>query len=165
MIVQSVAAACGGLIDSLMPVFTGLDTLVVHCSDGRFAGPCDRFAQRRFELSRYDRLVVPGGAAWLADPERLSCEAPASRSALEMLVELHRLRRVVMIAHADCAFYQNRLGIPPERCIWRQRADMLRVGRWLRERYPRLLTSGYYAAKKGRRVTFQRVFGAPIESV
>ena len=108
---------------------------------------------------------MPGGAAWLTDPDLLPCEAPAARCAVELLVEVHQLRRVVLIAHAGCGFYLSRLGLPPERCVSRERADLLHVGHWLRERYPQLNVGAYYAERRGQRVHFERVFGALAAAV
>ena len=53
-------AAGGGLVFPPAAAPVELDTLMVHCSDGRFAGACDRFAQRKLQLENYDRLIVPG---------------------------------------------------------------------------------------------------------
>jgi hypothetical protein len=141
-----------------------LTTLVVHCSDGRFGCACDRFVRHRLGQHRYDRLVVPGGAAWLADRPGTGCEAAASRAALGLLVEAHGLRRVVLIAHAGCGWYLQRLGVPPDRCRARQRADLVAVGRWLRAHRPELHVAAYYAERQGRRVAFDPVFGAAGEA-
>jgi hypothetical protein len=136
-----------------------MTTLVVHCSDGRFGNQCDRFIHGPLQQAMYDRLIIPGGAAWLADHPDLPCEAVSARAALQMLVEVHALTRVVLIAHAGCAFYLRKLGVPPERCESRQRADLIAVGRWLRAEMPRLHVSAYYAQHRGRRVEMKRVFG------
>ena len=125
MIAQALTVSRRVLIRSPPAAPADMTTLVVHCSDGRFAGACDRFALRRLEVTRYDRLVVPGGAAWLVDPDGPSCETPAARSALEMLVDIHCLSQVILIAHAGCGYYLTKLGLPPERCLSRQRADTL----------------------------------------
>jgi hypothetical protein len=165
MIAQSLAAACGGLVFPPSAAPTEMTTLVVHCSDGRFASACDRFALRRLEVNRYDRLVVPGGAAWLADAECPGHETPAARAALEMLVEIHSLRQVILIAHSGCGYYLSKLGLPPERCLSRQRADLLRAGRWLRGHLPRLNVAAFYAQRERRHVKIQRVFGLLAEGL
>jgi hypothetical protein len=165
MIALTVPAPRRVLIRSPPAAPSDMTTLVVHCSDGRFAGACDRFALRRLEVKRYDRLVVPGGAAWLVDPERPDVETPAARAALEMLVDIHALRQVVLIAHAGCGYYLSKLGLPPERCLSRQRADLLRAGRWLRERLPDLNVAAFYAHNDRRQVKIQRVFGNLIDGL
>jgi hypothetical protein len=150
--------------NSLVAVPGDMTTLVVHCSDGRFGNQCDRFVHRRLEQTLYDRLIVPGGAAWLAGRPGMESESDAARDALQLLVEVHRLSRVVLIAHAGCAFYQQKLGVPPERCESRQRADLLRACRWLRDREPGVHVSAYYALRRGFRVEFRPVFGAPDDT-
>jgi hypothetical protein len=137
-----------------------MSTLVVHCSDGRFGNQCDRFVHSRLGQGMYDRLIVPGGAAWLTDRPELGSESAAARAALALLVEAHQLSRVVLIAHAGCAFYLQKLGVPPERSEARQRADLVAVGRWLRACTPSLHISAYYAHRHGQRVEFKPIFGA-----
>lgn len=149
--------------DALVAAPGDMTTLVVHCSDGRFGNQCDRFIHSRLQQAMYDRLVVPGGAAWLANHLDMSSETSSARSALELLVEVHCLSRVVLIAHAGCAFYLRKLAVPPERCESRQRADLLAVGRWLRQCLPQVQVAAYYAHRCGRRVLFKSVFGAGRE--
>ncbi len=144
-----------------------LTTLVVHCSDSRLGHQCDRFVHCRLGQAPYERLIMPGGAAWMTERPELEAESAAAEDALEMLAEAHPLRRAVLIAHADCVFYRDRLGIPPEQCEVRQRADLLAAGRWLRRRRPGLQVAGYYARRRGARVEFQLVFGSaglPLET-
>jgi hypothetical protein len=136
-----------------------MTTIVVHCSDGRFGNSCDRFIRGHLQQTMYDRLVVPGGAAWLANRAELSAEAAAAREALRLLVDVHRLSHVVLIAHAGCAFYLQKLRVLPERCESRQRSDLIAVGRWLRSDLPHLHVSAYYAHRRGRRVELKPIFG------
>src|ERR1700730_5794214 len=145
--------------DPLVAAPGDMTTLVVHCSDGRFGNQCDRFVHGRLQQTMYDRLVVPGGAAWLADRAELGHESAAARSALELLVGVHELSQLVLIAHAGCAFYLQKLGVPRDRCEARQRSDLVAVGRWLRGCLPRLHVSAYYAHRSGSRVEFRSVFG------
>jgi hypothetical protein len=145
--------------DPLLAIPTNLTTLVVHCSDGRFSNQCDRFVHGRLGRALYDRLVVPGGAAWLVHHPGLGCETAAAREALLLLVEMHQLEHIVLIAHAGCAFYLQRLGVALDRCESRQRADLIAVGRWLRDARPQLHVSAYYARRCNRRVEFCPIYG------
>jgi len=145
--------------DPLVAAPGDMTTLVVHCSDGRFGNQCDRFVHGRLRQTMYDRLVIPGGAAWLADRPELGHESAAARAALELLVGVHQLSHVVLIAHAGCAFYLQKLGVAPDRCEARQRADLVAVGRWLRRSLPQLHVSSCYAQRRGGRVEFRPVFG------
>lgn len=79
----------------------------VYCSDGRYGDQMDEFLHRALNLPRYDRLAIPGGAACLASHIAALREAGALEKQLHFLIEAHELSRVVLIAHQDCAFYNN----------------------------------------------------------
>lgn len=96
--------------------------LVVACSDGRLQHATDDFLAREFQLTQYDRFYVPGGGGALsasgADPER------AQRMCIECryLVELHNVRRVILLFHGPsasgriesaCADYRRKLPWAP----------------------------------------------------
>ena len=94
------------------------NTLVIACSDGRLQEATDEFLSRQFQVTRYDRFYVPGGAGALsssgADPiraERMSGEC-------RYLIELHAVRRVILMFHGPslsgrietaCADYRRKL--------------------------------------------------------
>src|SRR5436309_2393418 len=76
-----------------------IGALALYCSDGRWGDAFDEFCQSHLRLPRYDRWAVPGGSIHLVgrgpDPD-------AGRAAWEqiaLLVRVHRLRRLVLIAH------------------------------------------------------------------
>lgn len=96
----------------------------VYCSDGRFGEQCDDLMRNALSLPRYDRLAIPGGAACLARHFSLYREEEGVSSQLRFLIDAHALRRVVLIAHQDCAFYSHRLKISSLQLESQQRADM-----------------------------------------
>ena len=66
-------APCGELLFSFMGFDSSIpfdesriQAAAVYCSDGRWGGQMDEFLQGELALPRYDRLLVPGGAAVLA---------------------------------------------------------------------------------------------------
>ena len=81
----------------------------IYCSDGRIGEHFDDFLQNGLDLPRYDRLCLPGGAACLAGHPQAHLEEQGVLDELKFLVEVHKLRRVVLIAHQGCAFYAARL--------------------------------------------------------
>ena len=96
--------------------------LVVACSDGRLQHATDDFLAREFQLTQYDRFYVPGGGGALAssgaDPER----AQRMGTECRYLVELHHVRRVILLFHgpsasgrieAACADYRRKLPWAP----------------------------------------------------
>src|SRR5438105_4242881 len=74
----------------------------VYCSDGRFGEQMDEFLQKGLALPRYDRVAVPGGAACLAGHLSAYHAKEAMEQQLHLLIQVHGLRRIVLIAHQDC---------------------------------------------------------------
>ena len=96
----------------------------VYCSDGRFGEQFDDFMRNALSLPRYDRLAIPGGAACLARHFSLYREEEGVSAQLRFLIDVHALKRVVLIAHQDCAFYTHRLRISSLQLESQQRTDM-----------------------------------------
>jgi hypothetical protein len=101
-----------------------LRAVAVYCSDGRFGLQFDEFLQDHLRLSRYDRLVIPGGPACLAAHFSTFREEEAAVEELRFLVEAHELESVILIAHQNCAFYTQRLQTPELQLESQQREDI-----------------------------------------
>ena len=85
--------------DSIVPFDSArIGAAALYCSDGRWGEAFDDFLHA-LELPRYDRLAVPGGAACLAGHFDAHREEDAVLAQLEFLINVHELRRVVLIAH------------------------------------------------------------------
>ncbi|MGQ0637209.1 MAG: carbonic anhydrase [Planctomycetaceae bacterium] len=129
----------------------------VYCSDGRFGEHLDDFLHRELRLPRYDRLAVPGGAACLAGHFNTYREEEGVVSQLRFLLEVHRIERLVLIAHDDCGYYTEWLKISPLQLETRQREDMLKaIRRVQRFGFP-LDVSAYFARLRRNRVQFEQV--------
>src|SRR6187549_2595856 len=87
----------------------------MYCSDGRIGEHFDDFLQNGLNLPRYDRVALPGGPACLAGHPQAHLEEQGVVDELQFLVEEHKLRRIVLIAHDGCAFYGGRLGLADRR--------------------------------------------------
>lgn len=103
----------------------------VYCSDGRVGEQFDDFLQNGLGLPRYDRVSLPGGAACLAGHPQAHLEEQGVVDELKFLVEVHKLRRVVLIAHQSCAFYSTRLELREPRLELVQRADLVRAAAYV----------------------------------
>jgi hypothetical protein len=93
-------------------------TLVVACSDGRLQEATDQFLGHHLEVTRYDRFYVPGGGGALAASGRDFLRAKQLRRECRYLVDLHRVRHIVLLFHgptidgpiaAACADYRRKL--------------------------------------------------------
>lgn len=94
------------------------ETLVVACSDGRFQEEVDEFLERHLAIRRYNRLYLPGGAGALVANEIEAGRGDRFRSECRFLIELHGIKRVVLMFHgpaeegpdaAACGDYRRRL--------------------------------------------------------
>jgi len=99
----------------------------LYCSDGRVGEHCDDFLQNGLKLPRYDRLCLPGGPACVAGHPEAHLEEKGVVDELHFLVEVHKLKRVVLIAHQGCAFYGTRLSLEEPRLELVQKADLVRA--------------------------------------
>ncbi|GMV27223.1 MAG: hypothetical protein AMXMBFR58_32540 [Phycisphaerae bacterium] len=99
----------------------------IYCSDGRIGEHFDDFLHNGLGLPRYDRVALPGGPACLAGHPQAHLEEQGVVDELKFLVEVHGLKRIVLIAHEGCAFYGTRLELKDRRLELVQRADLVRA--------------------------------------
>ena len=94
------------------------NALVVACSDGRLQEATDAFLAREFKITRYDRFYVPGGGGALASSGTDPVRAQQMCAECKYLVDLHAVRRVIVLFHgpsaagrieAACADYRRKL--------------------------------------------------------
>ena len=106
-------------------------------------------------------MAVPGGI----EPMTLADDVPKDfnffRRRLEALVDAHGTRRIVIIAHQDCAWYRALMETAtPEVIRARQIADMRRAAAWLRARFEGVTVEPYFARLSGttpEKVVFEAV--------
>lgn len=103
----------------------------IYCSDGRVGEHFDDFLHNGLNLPRYDRIALPGGPACLAGHPQAHLEQQGVVDELQFLVEVHGLKRIVLIAHEGCAFYTNRLELRDRRLELVQRADLVRAAAFI----------------------------------
>ncbi|MGQ9487651.1 MAG: carbonic anhydrase [Armatimonadota bacterium] len=115
-------------------------TLAVYCSDGRFAPATDEFVRNALHEECYDRFVVPGGPAWLCLDIPTVWEHEMARRHISFLVEAHQIRRVILVAHQQCGFYERHYRSPEQK----QMADLRTASRILLERHPGIAVEAYY---------------------
>ncbi|MEX2218260.1 MAG: carbonic anhydrase [Phycisphaerales bacterium] len=128
----------------------------IYCSDGRYNEQFDEFLHAHLGLPRYDRVVVPGGAACLAGDVSAWRDEEAVAEQLRFLIESHALERVVLIAHRGCGFYLKRLHVREEALRARQAEDLAKAAERIRG-LGRVRVEAYIAAVEGGRVEFEGV--------
>lgn len=127
----------------------------VYCSDGRLGGSFDEFLQNGLGLPRYDRLAVPGGAACLAGHLSTHREEEGVVEQLRFLIHIHRIERVVLIAHQNCAFYRDRLFVGDADLEARQSTDLAAAARRIADYGPHLEIEAHFAYLEGERIAFR----------
>lgn len=129
----------------------------IYCSDGRVGEHFDDFLQNGLTLPRYDRVALPGGPACLAGHPQAHLEEQGVVDELQFLVEVHGLKRIVLVAHEGCAFYASRLDLKDRRLELVQRADLVRAAALVRRVTAIDAVEGYFARLKDGQITFERV--------
>ena len=98
------------------------NALVVACSDGRLQQATDEFLASEFRITQYDRFYVPGGGGALASSGTDVIRARQMCAECRYLVELHAVKRVILLFHgpsaggrieAACADYRRKLPWAP----------------------------------------------------
>jgi hypothetical protein len=134
-----------------------IGAVAIYCSDGRYNEQIDEFLHKRLELPRYDRLVIPGGAAALAGHFVAYREADALIDQLRFLVDSHNLQRVVLISHESCGFYLKRLHTSPRDLRAQQTRDLAAAKERIWSVSTRLVVETFHAALEGTRVVIEPV--------
>ncbi len=129
----------------------------LYCSDGRMGEHFDDFLHNGLSLPRYDRVSLPGGPACLASHPQAHLEEQGVIDELRFLVEVHALKRVVLIAHQGCAFYVSRLELKEPRLELVQRADLVRAAAYVHRVTGLDAIDAYFARLTESRVRFERV--------
>jgi len=135
------------------------DALVIHCSDPRFQKHFHEFLRAGLGLDTYGLVAVPGGAHFLTLLDYLPKFSWVGWRWVQFLVELARPRRIVLIAHDDCRWYQDmRFRHGDE---WKRAAlsDLLKVRGGFRERFGPIGVETYFARIEGGEVLFEEVKG------
>src|SRR3954468_7007061 len=129
----------------------------IYCSDGRIGEQMDEFLHQGLGLPRYDRLAVPGGPACLSGALSVFWESHSAERQLDFLCHVHKLERLIMIAHEGCAFYLEWLKVKPEDFAARQMDDVKRAATRVRQNQPTLKVDAYVARRQDARVWFEPI--------
>ncbi len=96
--------------------------LVVACSDGRLQESVDEFLTHSLNITRYDRVYLPGGPGALATSGVEYVRSEAHRLEMGFLVDAHKLETIILLFHgpgpdgpvdAVCADYRRIMGDVP----------------------------------------------------
>jgi carbonic anhydrase len=119
--------------------------LAIYCSDGRFTNAVESLA-RASGHDRVDTLTLPGGPALLCPAAANLSEVDTVGRAAQFLIDGHKTRHLVLVAHQGCGYYRRRYPRLPEAHIEKHQLDHLALAaKILARKYPELSIERYYA--------------------
>jgi hypothetical protein len=137
------------------------ETVIITCVDGRWYRHFQEFARDHLKTGATDFVAVPGGIEPLTLFDLVPKDFNFLRRRLEGLVEAHGTRRIVAIAHQDCAWYKSRkIGPITINLRDRQIADLKRASARLHQMFKNVRVETYFARLAGtspERVVFDPV--------
>jgi hypothetical protein len=134
------------------------NTLVICCSSNAYLPFAQELVTSHLGLApgSFDLLAVPGGAQFLLATEYLPKFAWVGQRWVKFFAERQQIRRIVVIAHDDCAWYATEhavpaflhsvVGVPAHD---RQRDDLAKIVAAIRELHPAAAVEAYFAARAG----------------
>jgi len=103
-------------------------------------------------MERCDLFVVAGGPAFIPQSELPLIER------LNLLIEAHKIKRVVLIAHDDCRYYKHRYPkLAPEKLRQQQHNDLLAAVSALKQKG--IKVQAFFAFIDSSEVVFEEVKG------
>ena len=127
----------------------------MYCSDGRIGEQVDEFLHHGIGFPRYDRLVCPGGPVALSGRLLALWDARGVEEQFRFLVEAHDIKTVVLVAHEGCAYYAQRLRVPPARIESEQRQDLKKATEAIRKLASGVAVQCYLARHAGTAIGFE----------
>lgn len=109
------------------------EAIVVACIDFRFQRFLDNWLANRLGHGNYDRVGIAGGVKNL----------DVGMSQIELAIDLHHIRRVVLINHEDCGAYGD------EGTRERHEADLKAARQHILRKYPHVEVETYFAKLDG----------------
>ena len=85
------------------------DALLLSCMDFRLTDDIVRYMDGRGMTDRYDHVVL-AGASLGAMTEKFSEWGKTFRDHLQVAIDLHHIKRVIIMDHRDCGAYKTILG-------------------------------------------------------
>ena len=126
-------------------------TTIITCVDGRWYPHFQEFARQYAKAgTRTDFMAVPGGIEPLTLIDLIPKDFSFFRRRIEALVESHGTKRIIAIAHQDCAWYRaRRIGPVIVDLRAKQIDDLHRAANRLREMFSGVVVETYFARLVG----------------
>jgi hypothetical protein len=85
------------------------EALLLNCIDYRLTGATTRYMAEKQLAGKYDQVIL-AGASLGANTEKFPSWGTTFREHVQIAIDLHHIRRIVVIDHRDCGAYKEILG-------------------------------------------------------
>jgi len=141
-------------------VLTPPEAIVVHCSDYRFQAAIQEFLCEGLNIHSYDLLAIPGGAHFASMGDLMPKHLKVGKQSLRFLIEYHQPKRLILIDHADCAFFKHQLAFFFSEPSFNEKqiANLRKACRVLQGWFSKVTVEAYFAeAPDNRSVSFTKI--------
>ena len=87
----------------------GTDALLLNCIDYRLTGATTQFMAKHGMAGKYDQIVL-AGAALGAKNDKFPAWGQTFWEHVQVAIDLHQIRRIIVLDHRDCGAYRVILG-------------------------------------------------------
>jgi len=87
----------------------GIEALLLSCMDYRLVDDLTRYMDGRGLTNQYDHIVLAGASAGASHP-KLASWHETFWSHLQVAIDLHKVKKVVVVDHRDCGAYKIAVG-------------------------------------------------------
>ena len=114
--------------------------LAIFCSDERFVEANLAFLKNSLKIKRCDLMVLPGGPVFIVNDESNLLER------LRILIKAHKIKKIILISHADCSYYKISFGnSSEEKILKKQLDDIQKAIQKLNQLFADILVYGFHS--------------------
>ena len=99
----------GGLSASVVRATGGTDAMLLSCMDYRLVDETERYMTKRGLRNKYDHVIL-AGAALGALTDKFPAWNKTFWDHLDVAIDLHHIKKVIVLDHRDCGAYKVILG-------------------------------------------------------
>ena len=99
----------GGLSASVVLAAGGTDAMLLSCMDYRLVDETERYMTKRGLRNKYDHVIL-AGASLGALTDKFPAWNKTFWEHLAVAIDLHHIKRVIVLDHRDCGAYKVILG-------------------------------------------------------
>jgi carbonic anhydrase len=134
------------------------EALVIHCADPRFQDAFRGFVTRELGLKNYAPLVIGGSIHAVGSKEALPKNFDVLWDQITFFVNQAKINQVIVINHADCAWYKANAELHPEIPLEeKKKGDLSETAHRLRTEFQELRVRSFWADLDNGRVRFAEI--------